>query len=47
MSENDKVDQPVEDVETLEPVEIEQADASEGEADEVSHSSQPQALAFH
>ena len=31
MSENDKVDQPVEDVETLEPVEIEQADASEGE----------------
>ena len=29
------MDQPVEDVETLEPVEIEQADASEGEADEV------------
>ena len=43
MSENDKVDQPVEDVETLEPVEIEQADASEGEVDEVSHASQPKA----
>ena len=49
MSENEKVDQPVEDVETLEPVDIEQADTqaepqgetSESEADEASQSSQP------
>ena len=44
MSENEKVDQPVEDVETLEPVDIEQADTraepSESEADEASQSSQ-------
>lgn len=55
MSENEKVDQPVEDVETLEPVDIEPAESqadplaepqvepSESEADEASLSSQPKA----
>ena len=55
MSENDKVDQPVEDVETLEPVDMEPAESqadplaepqvepSESEADEASLSSQPKA----
>ncbi|MGD2006275.1 MAG: uroporphyrinogen-III C-methyltransferase [Pseudomonadales bacterium] len=51
MSENEKVDQPVEDVETLEPVDMEPAESqtepqvepSESEADEASLSSQPKA----
>ena len=51
MSENEKVDQPVEDVETLEPVDMEPAESqaepqgepSESEADETSLSSQPKA----
>lgn len=45
MSENEKVDQPVEDVETLEPVDIEQAEAqaeaSEAESEEASRSNPP------
>lgn len=47
MSENEKVDQPVEDVKTLEPVDMEPAESqvepSESEADEASLSSQPKA----
>ena len=45
MSENEKVDQPVEDVETLEPVDIEQtevqAEASETESEEALHANPP------